>query len=260
MRLPSSIAFGVDDTFATCGESRTANWDNEPADFTGPVLWSADPAVFAIQPPDKNGSHLDMLHSTPFCMGIAHETAHVYWAVNGDVGALDRYDFHEPHEVGGHDHSDGEVSRWALGELRRVPGVPSHADYDARSGWIYVADTGHGRVLRVDTRTGKAMGSLPTDDAELRGVARIEGATLEAVVAEGVLERPSGLALSGDTLLVTDNATSRIHAFDTTGAQLVSLDTELPTGTLAGVAVGPEGKIYLTDLVDGAIFRIDPLR
>jgi hypothetical protein len=257
MRLPTAVAFGGGDTFATCGEARTGNWDNDLADFNGPVLWSSSPSIFAIQPPGMNGSHLDMLHATPFCMGIEHERDNVYWAFNGQIGALDRYDFHEPHQPGGEDHSDGEAWRWALGEVTRFPGVPSHLAIDPEKRFLYVVDTGGARVIRVDLESGTEGELMGTDDVQLPYITRIDGAAIVELVATGVLERPSGIALNGKTMLVTDNATSRIHMFDLDGRSLRSLETGFPSGTLAGVAVGPDGKVYFVDLQTGAVRRID---
>jgi hypothetical protein len=258
MRTPTGIAFGGGDTFATCGEARTGNWDDQPADFMGPTLWSSAPDVFAVQPTNGNGSHLDMLHASPFCMGIAHERDNVYWAFNGQIGALDRYDFRAPHEPGGENHLDGQAWRWALGEVTRVPTVPSHLVFDPSTSLLYAVDGGGARVLRVDTRTGSDGAAMPTHDAQLPSVTRIDGATIEEVVRPGVLDRPSGIALNGGTLLVTDNATSRIHMFDLDGNAVRALDTGLPSGTLAGVAVGPDGKVYLADVTSGVVRRVDP--
>jgi hypothetical protein len=257
MRLPPALAFGAAGTFATCGEARTGNWDSDSADFIGPTLWPSDPKVFGIQPAGKNGSHIDMLHATPFCMGIAHEQANVYWLFNGNVGALDRYDFHAPHEVGGEDHSDGEASRWGLGELSRVPGVPSHLVYDPRDGALYVADTGHGRVVRLDTTSGRDEGTLPTDDPQMPEVTVRVGTSLHELVPPGVLEAPSGIALEGDILYITDNGASLILAVDLEGKVLGSLDTGLPRGTLAGITIGPDGRAYLADVLRGVVRRVE---
>jgi DNA-binding beta-propeller fold protein YncE len=84
------------------------------------------------------------------------------------------------------------------------------------------------------------------------------GAKVTELVPPGLLSKPSGLALHGDVLYVTDNATSSIYAFDTSGKLLLQLDTELPAGTLAGIAVGPDDKLYFTDQHTGGVSRIDP--
>lgn len=258
MRRPTSIAFGDNGNLATCSEARTGNFEDEAADFNGPTLWSSDPAIFGVEPePGQNGRHIDMLHSTPFCMGIAHEAGNAYWAFNGNVGALDRYDFHEPHEIGGEDHSDGELHRYVEGELLRVPEVPSHLVLDRETALLYVADTGHGRIARLDITSGFPIGEATPNYDRLHVHEQMGGATLVDVVPPGTVERPSGITLHRGVLLVTDNATSTVHAFDRNGAPLRSLQTGLPAGSLAGIAVGPDGKVYLTDLLTGAVYRLD---
>jgi hypothetical protein len=258
LRSPTSIAFGSGDTFATCGEARTGNYTDTQADYMGPTLWSSDPAVFAVEPsPGGNGSHLDMLHETPFCMGVAHESGNVYWTHNGQLGALDRYDFREPHEPGGEDHSDGEVLRYVVGDLLRVPEVSSHLVFDPRDASLYVADTGHGRILRLASDTGRVGEPFPPLDP-IRVSHYVEDAVLEELVPPGTLEAPSGLALLGNALLVTDHATGDVVAFDLDGRELI----RLPTGrarALGGIAVGPDDKAYFVDMARHEIIRLDPL-
>jgi len=58
---------------------------------------------------------------------------------------------------------------------------------------------------------------------------------------------------------VTDNATSRIWWFELDGSPLGSLDTGLPVGSLSGIAVGPDGKLYLSDLLSGLAYRLEEL-
>jgi hypothetical protein len=257
MRLPTGIAFGANGLFATSGEARTANWDDEPSDFMGPTLWSSDADIFGIEPEGKNGSHLDMLHASPFGMGIAFERANVYWVWNGQAGALDRYDFGAPHEVGGEDHSDGTSSRWVNGELVRVPGVPSHLQYSAKKRLLYAADPGNGRVVALDTSSGSLDGSFPTDDFQMPDIARRVRATLTDFVPPGVLDTPSGIALAGDLVYVTDNWTGWIVAFDASGTEVGALETGLPPGALGGITIGPDGKAYVTTLDSAAVYRVE---
>jgi len=91
MEEVSSISFGAPTwsesdelTFGTCQESRnTYNGQQAPNGFMGPTLWTADLDWFAESNPAAVeylselfgfhvdlGSHLDMLHESPFCMGI----------------------------------------------------------------------------------------------------------------------------------------------------------------------------------------------
>jgi hypothetical protein len=257
LRNPTSIAFAPSGSFGTCGEARTANFEEEEIPYNGPVLW--DPALFGEHAKDgMNGLHLDMLHETPFCMGIAHEVDNVYWAFNGDAGALDRYNFNSPHPPGGEDHSDGELWRYAEGELLRVPRVPSHLVYEAETGFVYVADTGHGRILRLDSNTGTEDGEVEAYDP-IPVHARMTGATLEEIVPPGVLERPSGLALHQGVLFATDNATGKVFAFTTQGKLLRTLDTGFSDGSLAGITLSPGGRAFIADLTTSEVFRIDPL-
>lgn len=261
MRRPTSIAFGPNGTFATCHEARTGNPEDAPTDYIGPTLWTSDPAIFGkTQPPPAdgsfvpNGSHLDMLHQTPFCMGIAHETENVYWTFNGQVGAIDRYDFKEPHPPGGDDHSDGEVLRYVQGSVARVENVPSHMVFDA--GQLYIADTGNARIARLDTQSGQVGSAfIPYDPLTVHHF--VDGAVIVDVVPPGTLQQPSGIALHDGVLYVTDHATSAIHAFDLEGALIRSLDTGLPPGTLAGITIGPDGRAYFVDQLTASVLRID---
>jgi len=259
MRRPTSIAFGENGNLSTCGEARTDNYEDDAIDYSGPVLWSSDPAIFgAVPKAGQNGTHIDMLHESPFCMGIAYERDNAYWVFNGQLGALDRYDFHAPHVVGGEDHSDGELSRYVEGQLERVPEVPSHLALDRSHGQLYVADTAGGRILRLAIGSGVPGANVPTLE-QIPIHRRMEGATLDELVAPGSLSAPSGIALTVDRVIATDNATSRIWWFKLDGSPLGSVDTGLPAGSLSGVAVGPDGKLYLSDLRTGAAYRVEEL-
>ena len=70
MSLPSGIAFSNNGNFATSTSVLDAN--HQGGSFTGPALWSSDPLIYA-KPSGGNGSHLDMLHESPYCMGICSE-------------------------------------------------------------------------------------------------------------------------------------------------------------------------------------------
>lgn len=265
MRRATSIAFGPGDTFATCGEARTGNFEDDVVDYMGPTLWSSDPDIFAKNhstPPGynfvPNGSHLDMLHGTPDCMGIAHDKDNVYWCFNGQSGAIDRYDFMAPHPPGGDDHSDGTLHRYVDGQLGRVPEVMSHVELDKETRLLYVADTGNKRVVVLDTNTGTEAADLFIQDAFFVKK-RMDGASLTEIVPPGQLEAPSGIALADGVLFVSDHATGKIHAFSRDGQPVRTLDTGLPPNTLAGIALGPDQKLYLVDMATSRVRRIEPL-
>jgi hypothetical protein len=261
MRRPPALAFGTNEYFATCGEARTGNYLDDRADFIGPTLWLSTEQWFGVDPPPEpwmNGTHFDMLHATPWCMGIAHERDNVYWLFNGNIGSLDRYDFKADHGPGADDHSDGEVMRFAEGWLTRVPGVPGHLEYNPEDQHVYVADTGGARVLKLDTTSGVVAGTVRPVYEPFASNKRMEEAVVTEVVPPGLLERPSGLELRDGVLYVSDNATSRIHAFDLEGNLLRSLDTGLPAGTLSGMAFSPTGVLHFVDLNTSDVYRVVP--
>jgi hypothetical protein len=276
MRVVTALAFGDDNTFATVGEARTGNFYDSAVDYMGPTWWSADPAIFA-QDFERNGSHLDMLHATPFGMGIAHDphedasgrTRPVYWAFNGQLGSIDRYDFKLPHEPGGEDHSDGTYDRYVTGAVKMVSNVPSHMEFadvsllggTAGAGpewWLYVADSGNQRVVRLDPNSGGTPVSIETQDDQIAEPREVPDARLEVVVEPGQLQLPSGLAVAGELLFVGDAATSTIHVFDLDGEPLGQLATGLPVGSLAGLAIGPDKRLYFADWNEGRVFRVQP--
>ena len=257
MRRPTAIAWGDGEIFSACGEGYTDNYENDATPYAGPALWSSSPSIFGVKPtPTQNGTHIDMLHETPYCMGIAHESANAFWAFNGNAGSLDRVDFHTPHQIGGEDHADGEVHRYAAGQLKREPEVPSHLAYDQELQLVYVADTGNSRVLSVNPSTAQPGADIDTYET-LQSSGAMDGAKVSVLVDSSVLQKPSGLTLVGDALYVTDNATSLIYKLDRKGKALSIWDTGLPSGSLAGIAVGPDGKLYVTDLLGGTVQRVE---
>lgn len=280
MPEPMAFAFGarettlvdaqgkmVEGTFATCPESDTA--------YMGPTLWTSDLRIFAItkaerEPPfngadtggEGPGSHLDMLHSTPTCAGMAWAgTGNVYWTYSGGGSMLVKYDFGLDHGIGNTDHSDGSVWRYPLEGVLYVPGVPSHLVFEPGSQLLYMADTGHGRVVTFDPKSAtdaQAMTALENVDG-LRDAQDLNGGELKELIGSsyGML-LPSGLELHGEAIYVSDHETSTIHKFALDGAPLGKLVVPgVERGALAGIAFGPDGKLYLVDMVGDRVLRLD---
>jgi hypothetical protein len=265
LHKPAGIAFGADDTtfgskgtFATCGESRNENGIEGATDFMGPTLWTSDLEVFAKKNPAGLGSHIDMLHNSPLCTGIAHETGNVYWTTNGVKNSIVRYDFKADHNIGLDDHTDGGSLEYVEGQIKYLPGVPSHLFFHAATSMLYVADAGNGRVAKLDTTTGTQGIRLPTKEPQKAGHFKMVDAVFTDVIPKGVLTTPSGLEIRNDILYVSDNATGRIVAFDMQGKELNSIDTGVGPGALAGMAFGPDNKLYFVDMVGNRLMRIDP--
>jgi hypothetical protein len=262
MPRPSSISFGANyttfgsiGTFATCAESR-----NGGDDFMGPTLWSSDLSIFAKKNPYGEGSHLDMLHVSPNCMGIAHQQANVYWAFGGLYNDIVKYDFREDHGIGQTDHSDGTAHHYVTGKVKYLPGVPSHLAYRASDAMLFICDAGNGRVAKLDTKSG-TVGSRLASAEPMVVRAKVDGATLTDVVPASakLVTTPSGIELRGKWLYVTDYATGRINAFSETGERVNYLDTGLPAKALAGITFGPDGRVYFVDMVGSKVLRIDPI-
>jgi sugar lactone lactonase YvrE len=264
MDHPSGLAFGAMNRFATSGESRDSYNCGPQAedDFMGPTLWSADLDVFAVvgQGPCEagkpEGSHIDMLHSSPLAMGIAHEADSVFWVFDGLNGEIVRYDFQAPHEPGGSPHGDGRVRRFGEAAVTRAPGVASHLGLDVETGWLYVADTGAGRLLRLDTKSGAVSGpaSSPPNWDGLDEYVEMAGVTVE-VWLEGLAE-PSGVEVEGGRVFVTEHGTGTIRAFDRGGAEIARAETG--RAGLMGIALGPDGKLWGVDAAANEVFRVDP--
>jgi hypothetical protein len=292
MRRPSGIAFGAEeiwidpedpgaydpdsgqpvideptaytDTFATCSEHFTGNYTDAPA-YNGPSLWSGDPAIYTgFNGPYSwsNGSHLDMLHGTGYCMGIAWDEENRYWLFNGELGTLDHYDFVAPHVPGHYYHGDAVVTRIDFGAdpLARRVDVPSNMA--TLGGGLYIADSGNARVVRFDTEaTGTVIDSFSTADPIAGDV--IGGIPLESVLSAGDLAEawgadpaPSGLAVLDEGHLVIGDATSgKISVVTLEGEILRTLDLGLGGG-LGGLTV-IDGTVYLAHGVLRRVYRLD---
>ena len=266
MDAPTSISFADNGFFGTCQESRNTYNDQAPAnDFMGPTLWTSDPDIFAKSNPiairalgSDLGSHMDMLHESPNCMGIAWEKGNVYWTMDGLSGSISRYDFQRDHGPGFDDHSDGIVQRFTEVRVARKAGVPSHVAFDHETGYVFVADTGHGRVILVDT-------SAATEDRQLNAhesgvqLSRMKGAQVYLIADSNQgLQSPSGLTVKDGLVYVGDNATGIISSFDIYGTKVDTIETGLPAGSLMGIRVDDTGAIFAVDGVGERVLRFTP--
>lgn len=219
------------------------------------------------------GSHLDMLHESPLCMGIAWEKENAYWVFDGcggsqaqadksghpisghgenfellasnlaaveeelerknceDLGDIVRYDFRVDHGAGFDDHCDGLIERYAIRQVRRADGVPSHMLL--WQGQLFIADSGNHRVARLDPAKAGSRGPYSEEPLSERVnkactvVWEMENARREIVSTYldlGEAGTPSGIALypasalapnikgthGDEVLIVGDNARSML--------------------------------------------------
>ncbi|MGB0369168.1 MAG: T9SS type A sorting domain-containing protein [Flavobacteriales bacterium] len=257
MSLPTGIAFGENQNFGTSAGVYDANHDGGTP-FTGPTLWSSDPAIYA-QPSGGNGSHLDMLHESPRSQGIAHEKDNVYWVFDGNGFDIVRYDFAADHGPGNDYHSDAIVKRYSDNQVIRDPNdkIVSHLVLDKQSGWLYVVDHGNQRVFRIDITSGSQGNAASYVGGEpLAQYYHMTGYTQENVVVSG-LEKPAGIDIIDNRMLVTDYQTSDIIIYDISTMPAVELG-RINTGAMGimGVKIGPDGKIWYVDYDANKLYRV----
>jgi sugar lactone lactonase YvrE len=254
---PSALAFGAPGFLATAQETNTATQRSTPADFMGPTLWDTDLDTFN----GGHASHLDMLHNSPNSNGIAWESGNVFWVVDGAHGALARYDFGRPHERGGEDHSDGTLRRYVEGMLMFSPGISAHIEFDHERNVLYFTQPATNRLLRFDPANA-TVGARVTPNYDGDRQNRMTGGTLQVLVngVDVAMRRPSGLALAGGVLYVTDNATSQVIAFDRDGLRLdwLDLSSVVPTDSLQGITTDERGFLYVTESVTHRVIEIAP--
>jgi hypothetical protein len=260
MATVSSIAFGDGNRFSSCQESRD-EWNGAPQppdDFMGPTLWDADLDVFAMVHQGDGtaeGSHLDMLHQSPLCMGIAWASGNAYWVFDGLNGHVVRYDFKSDHGPGGSDHTDASIRRYVNAVVQRRADVPGHMVIDPASDTLYVADTGTGQVMALDTTSGSSYGEL---NGNWDGVGEYSGWDGAAwTTAFAGLSAPSGLEIADGVLFVSDFDTGEIIA-----VELASMEElgRVSTGAagIMGLAIGPDDRLWYADGVAQEIVRVDP--
>lgn len=253
---PAALAFGDEGQLGTTHES-----DGDPAfgssaaDAMGPTLWTTDLDIFD----GGDAGHIDMVHNGALSMGMAWDHDTVYWIHDGYHEAIVRYDFGEPHEPGGRDHEDAVLHRYLAGEVLREADVPSHMALDHDTGLLYWADPAGNAVRVLDTNSGTQTGEQwGTTGFEANW--EVADATSWVLVegTEAGLTRPSGLELIDGVLVLTDHAASEVVAFDLDGQELARLETTWPEGTLMGLEVDEQGRLYLVDALAGQVLRLAP--
>ncbi len=246
MSLPTGIAFSKNGNFGTSPGVFDAN-HNGGQPFTGPSLWSGDLSIYA-EPSGGNGSHLDMLHASPYSQGIASETDNVFWVFDGYNNDIVRYDFVNDHGPGNSFHGDAKIRRYKDFSVSKDPNnkVVSHLVVDDT--WVYVVDYGNQKVFRIKLNSGNIGGTPAFGPFEsVVEYTYITGYVTEDLVVDGLLE-PAGIDVIDDRMLVSDYATGEIIVYDITAAPAVEIGR---IGTSAqgimGIKIGPDGRIWYVD-------------
>jgi hypothetical protein len=190
-------------------------------------------------------------------MGIAHEVDNAYWVFDGWNEHIVRYDFKEDHGPGNDDHADGEVTRYTEIVVEKDGDVPSHLILDKSTGWLYVVDNGNDRVLRMDINSSTVINpNLPLINEQLAVHASMD-ANWEVIIDEG-LDRPCGIEVMENRLLVSDYATGDIIIYDMDNG-FAEID-RIITGEvgITGIKIGPEGNIWYTNRMTNQVMMVAP--
>lgn len=261
MSLPTALAFGENGAWANSPGVWDANHRaGTTSPFTGPSLWSSDFSIYA-QPSGGNGSHIDMLHGSPYSVGIAWERGNQYWLFDGHNGHVAMYDFAIDHGPGNADHDDGRIRRYPEISLKRLGLVPGHMEIDKVKKWLYVNDIGNKRIVRIDITSGNVKGTSSTPASErLAENLDMENVVWEVVASTG-LDRPCGLDITKDRLIITDNGTSELIVYDISRSDGTFPELgriKIPGfSDIMGVKLDDQGKIWFVDKTAKKVVRID---
>lgn len=258
MSLPTGIAFSQNGNWANSPGVYDANHNGGSA-FTGPALWSSEMSVYA-QPSGGNGSHLDMLHQSPECQGIAAEKDNVFWVFDGYTSDIVRYDFAEDHGPGADFHGDAIIRRYSDDAVAKDPNdvIVSHLVLDDNAQWLYSVDHGNQRVIRIDINTGSDQGGAPNYPMTETVIEYSEftGYTQETVITG--LDKPAGIDVIDDRMIISEYQTGEIVIYDI--STLPALEIErISTGytSVQGIKIGPNGKIWFVDQNSNGVYRIE---
>ena len=270
----SAISFGsyhpeFDWQWGSAQESlNTYNGQGNPNYFMGPALWPSSLDHFAVENQNNEdgllGSHIDMLHESPYGVGIAHDYDNVYWYNDGYYGELVRYDFMMDHDTGGHNHSDGVVQRYSEIQLNHSYGTPGHMVLDKETDILYISDAGGDRVIWVNTNdTTYQTENIMNDSSRLEPLSeysRISGVEW-GVLIEGV-NRPSGIALDGDQLFVSLNEDNSIVSYNLNSDGKSAVEVAIintSASSIMGIEIGPKGHLFYVDNARDEVVRVDPV-
>ena len=264
MHTASAISFSDNGGFANTLDVQDAN-GNPNGYFSGCTLWDSDTSVYARinQNGPLLGSHWDMVHQSPFSVGIAAETENIYWLFDGYHSTVAKYNFQEPHpdhEHGGEDHSDGVVYRYDEIDIARVNGLSSHMVLDNENDHLYICDTGNQRIIKMNTNTGTINYSLTPYGENIEGYYSMIGAQYETIIDSGLV-LPTGIDIFENYLLVSDYSNGDIVFYDLEqlgiNQELKRLKTDREND-LMSIKVGPDGTIWYVGTATNELVQIIP--
>lgn len=247
----SAFSFSNNGFFGACGE--LINSPGDTKEYMGPILWQT--SVFGV-PNDNGSSHRDMLHESPYAMGIEAEKDNSFWVFDGFNRNICKYNFHDPHDPGAHDHEDGELARYEEVKVLRKDGVPSHLVRDKTSNWLYIVDGGNKRILRMNVASGQKGTDMQCNEGYTNGCYTMKNVTWEVYINTG-LDAPCGIDFKNGRLVVTDNSNGDIIIYNTTTAKPTELARIKTQPGIMGVKIGEDNKIWYVNNKLNTVARLD---
>ena len=264
MHTASAISFSDNGGFANTLDVQDAN-GNPNGYFSGCTLWDSDTTIYARinQNGPLLGSHWDMVHQSPFSVGIAAETENIYWLFDGYHSTVAKYNFQEPHpdhEHGGEDHSDGIVYRYDEIDIERVSGLSSHMALDNETGYLYICDTGNQRIIKMNTNTGTINYSLTPYGENIEGYYSMIGVQHETIIDSGLI-LPTGIDIYENYLIVSDYSNGDVIFYDldnlSINQEVKRLHTDKENDVMS-IKVGPDGTIWYVGTNTNELIQIIP--
>lgn len=250
MAFPTAIAFSENGDWANSTGILDAN--RRGGSFTGPALWSGDLDVYA-KPSGGNGSHLDMLHGSPYSMGIASEKDNAYWVFDGYNKHIVRYDFGGDHGPGNADHDDGVIQRFTNIAVKKNGTIPSHMVMNQAKSYLYAIDGGNNRILRISVASASKIKNLALINEQLADHSEWN-ADFE-VIAEDEFFNYCGMAINGNRLFVGDFDNGNIRCIDLiTHEELGRIETGIEGMT--GLAVYND-QLYFVSYSTNSLYKIE---
>lgn len=257
MSLTSAIAFSNNGNWASSPNVLDAN--HAGGRYTGPALWTSDLSIYAVvgnpSSASVNGSHLDMVHQSPYCMGIAAEKDNAFWVFDGYYNNIIRYDFVDDHGPGNDYHDDAKLRRFSEVKVKRDPNLASHLVLDKESKWLYIVDGGNKRILRMDITTGSVFQDLPPINETLTEYVRMSGVTWEVFYDQNI-QKPCGIEIKDNRLFISDYETGEIICIDVnTKKELARINTNKKG--IMGLKFY-NGKLWYVNAIDNTLMTVNP--